>query len=147
MRCHKRPSLFPTRPSEGEVCDHPGVPTGRRYAIKYGLLRPLLSALALGPRFSFAEVGEERLTVRMGWAFYASVPRSAVRSPERSEGPVGGIGVHGWRGRWLVNGAASGLVTITFEPVQRAWVMGFPTKLRELRLSLEDPDGLIALLR
>jgi hypothetical protein len=128
------------------MCDDRGMADGQRYAIKYGLLRPLLSLIGLGPLFSHADLSEQRLTVRMGWAFYASVPRSAIVASERSDGLVGGIGVHGWRGKWLVNGAASGLVTITFEPVQRAWVIGVPTKLRELRLSLEDPDRLIATL-
>jgi hypothetical protein len=118
----------------------------QRYSIKYGLLRPLLSLLALGPRFTSAELSEERLKVRMGWAFYASVPRSAIVSSQRSKGLVSGIGVHGWRGSWLVNGAAGGLVTITFEPVQRAWVIGVPSKLRKLRLSLDDPDAFLAAL-
>jgi hypothetical protein len=118
-----------------------------RYSIRYGLFKPLLSLLGLGPRFSYARLDDQQFKVRMGWAFFASVPRASIAAAVRSRGPVSGIGVHGWRGRWLVNGAASGLVTITVEPVARAWVLGIPVKLHVLRLSLEDPDGLVAALQ
>jgi hypothetical protein len=59
---------------------------------------------------------------------------------------VGGIGVHGWRGAWLVNGAASGLVSITVDPPVRAWAVGVPVRLRQLTVSLEDPDAFRAAL-
>jgi hypothetical protein len=118
-----------------------------RFSIRYGVFKPLLSLLGLGPRFSYAKLSGDRLKVRMGWGFYASVPRSSITSAKRSRGLVSGIGVHGWGGRWLVNGAATGLVTITVEPTARAWVLGAPVKLRMLRLSLDDPDGLVAALR
>jgi hypothetical protein len=52
--------------------------------------------------------------------------------------------VHGWRGRWLVNGAASGLVMVRFDPRQRARVMGYPVQLEALCLSLEEPDQFVA---
>lgn len=118
----------------------------RRFAIRYGVFRPLLTALGLGPRFSRAELGGGRLVVRMGWGFQARAPLSAVRDCAPSSGLVGGIGIHGWRGAWLVNGAASGLVTIRFEPTQRARVLGVPVALRALRISLEDPEGFLAAL-
>ena len=75
-------------------------------------------------------------------------PSRCARSPpsNRAHGLVGGIGVHGWRGRWLVNGAATGLVAITVDPAVRAWAVGVPVKLRELTLSLEDPDALVGAL-
>jgi len=114
------------------------------FAIKYGAFRLLLSVLGLGPRFSRVVVGADRLIVKMGWGFSADVPRSAIASAQRSRGPVGGIGVHGWRGRWLVNGAASGLVIIRFDPRQRARVMGLPVALVDLYMSLEEPDRFVA---
>ena len=122
----------------------PRVP--ERFAIRYGALRVLLSVLGLGPRFSGLELDRERLRVRMGWGFSATVPRAQIRSARPSEGLVGGIGVHGWGGRWLVNGAASGLVTLEIEPAARAWVIGVPVKLRSLRVSVESPDALLAAL-
>jgi len=122
----------------------PGVP--ERFAIRYGALRPLLSLLGLGPHFSGLELDRDRLRVRMGWAFSATVARTQIRSAGHSDGLVGGIGVHGWRGRWLVNGAASGLVTVEINPAARAWVMGAPVKLTSLRVSVEDPDALLRAL-
>ena len=117
-----------------------------RFAIRYGALRPLLSLLGLGPRHSGLELDGDRLRVRMGWAFSVALPRARIRSAERSEGAVGSIGVHGWRGRWLVNGAVSGLVTLRVEPAARAWVIGVPVRLALLRVSVEDPDALLRAL-
>jgi hypothetical protein len=99
--------------------------------------------MGLGPRFSRVEVDDDYLTVKMGWGFTAHLPRSAIRSAEQTRGLVGGIGVHGWGGRWLVNGAASGLVTVRFDPRQRARAMGFPVKLVALCLSLEEPEPFV----
>ena len=55
--------------------------------------------------------------------------------------------MHGWNGRWLVNGSSHGIVRIDLDPAQRAWVVGLPVSLRTLRVSVEDPDALIAALR
>jgi hypothetical protein len=55
--------------------------------------------------------------------------------------------VHGWNGRWLVNGSSHGIVRVDFDPGQRAWVCGVPVHLRTLWLGLEDPDALPAGLR
>ena len=122
----------------------PRVP--ERFAIRYGMLRPLLSLLGLGPRFSGLELDGGRLRVRMGWGFSATVTRSQIRSAARSDGLVTGVGVHGWAGRWLVNGAVSGLVTLEIDPAARAGVIGLPVKLTSLRVSVEDPDALLAAL-
>jgi len=118
----------------------------RRFAIRYGLFRPLLSALGAGPRWSHVDVDAEEVRVRMGWSFRANVPRSSVTGVAPYTGLVLGIGVHGWRGRWLVNGAARGLVTISVDPAARAWVLGLPVKLRALCVSLEEPEQLMAAL-
>ncbi len=122
----------------------PRVP--ERFGIRYGVLRPLLSLLGLGPRYSGLELESGRLGVRMGWGFNATVARAQIRSAAHSDGLVGGVGVHGWGGRWLVNGAASGLVTLEIDPPARAWVIGVPVKLTSLRVSVEDPDALLAAL-
>jgi len=116
------------------------------FALRYGIFRLLLSVLGLGPGLSGVTVGAERVRVRMGWGFRADIPRSSVGQATSDGGLVGGIGIHGWRGRWLVNGAASGLVRLQIEPPERAWVMGVPVRLRQLRVSVEDPDGLLGAL-
>jgi hypothetical protein len=57
----------------------------------------------------------------------------------------GSWGAHGWRGRWLVNGSSKGIVQLDLEPRQRAWLLGiWPISLRELYVSLTDPDGFLS---
>ncbi len=100
----------------------------------------------LGGRHGVALLDDEHLTVRYGMGFHARIPRSSLGPPERYEGKVGSWGVHGWRGRWLVNGSSLGIVVVPVDPPQRARVLGWPITLRELAISLDDPDGFVAAL-
>lgn len=103
-----------------------------------------------GPGVSGVEVGADAIKVRMG-SFKLDVPRSSVRSVRRSEAKVGGTsGVHGSRGRWLVNGSPDGLVEMAIDPpcritpsIDTLYGLG-PSRVRQLIVSLEDPDGFIA---
>jgi hypothetical protein len=117
-----------------------------RFRIRFGLFRVLLTLLGTGPRFSYVEVSEDTIRVAMGWAFRALIPRSSVRRISKDRNMWRGIGVHGWRGEWLVNGSVSGIVTLEIDPPARALVIGVPVRLRELHVSLEDPDGFLAAL-
>ena len=119
------------------------------YRLRYAApLRPLLAVLGMGPSFSGVEVVGEQLRVRMGWAFSACVPCSAIDQAELAAHPIwGGWGVHGWNGRWLVNGSSHGIIRLDFDPDQRASVCGVPVRLSTLWLSLENPDALLAELR
>jgi hypothetical protein len=119
----------------------------RTFPFRYGFFRPLLSVLGMGPAFSHVDVDGDTLRVRMGWAFSADVPLSSVKDARPHTGVVGGIGVHGWRGWWLVNGAAKDIVTIDIEPRARGRVLGVPVKLRTLEVSVESPEDLMAALR
>jgi len=119
---------------------------GRTFSFRYAGVTGLMKVLGLGPGVSRIEVGTDSVHVVMGWGFRARIPRSSIRGARRSDGPVGGIGVHGWRGRWLVNGSTDGLVEIEIDPPARAVAVGVPVKLRLLRVSAEDPDGLVAAL-
>lgn len=98
--------------------------------------------LGLAQRNSYVDVTENDAVVRMGWAFRATIPRSAIRSVTPDIGRVLGWGVHGWRGEWLVNGSSSGIVRVEIEPAARARVTGIAVKLRVLRVSVDDPEGL-----
>ncbi len=109
----------------------------------YGILS---SVLFLPPARSFVEVNEDEVRVKMGWAFRSCFPRSAVvAAVETHERPLS-RGVHGWAGRWLVNGSGRGIVTINLKPVQRGYVMGFPVRLRQLMVSVAEPSSLAASL-
>jgi hypothetical protein len=113
------------------------------FAFRYGFWRPLLVVLGVGPTFSRVEVTDDALRIRMGWAFRALVPRASIVAARRAEGRFWSIGVHGWRGRWLVNGSRSGIVSVDISPAARARVIGFPVRLRTVHLGLEDPDGFL----
>jgi hypothetical protein len=103
-----------------------------------------------GPGVSGVEVDAGGIRVRMG-SFKLDVPRVFVRSVKRSPARTGGAtGVHGGRGRWLVNGSADGLVELAIEPPCDL-APGIDTLFRRqkvslLIVSLDDPDGFIAAL-
>jgi hypothetical protein len=93
---------------------------------------------------SYVDVEGDEVRVRLGWGFHAVFPRASVRATEPDDDPVWGWGAHGWRGRWLVNGSSTGLVRIELDPEARGHVLGFPVGVSVLRVSVEDPDALIA---
>jgi hypothetical protein len=103
-----------------------------------------------GPGVSGVEVDAGEIRVRMG-SFKLDIPRGSVRSVKRSKARVRGTtGVHGGRGRWLVNGSTDGLVELAIDP-PCFLAPGIDTffrrqKVNLLTVSLVDPDGLIAAL-
>jgi len=116
-------------------------------AIRYTpALVPVFRLLGLGPARSGVWVGRDSLRVTMGWGFRAEIPRRAVREIGPDGAAVSGWGVHGWRGRWLINGSSSGLVRLEMDPEVHAWAMGIPVRLRTLRLSLVNPNELTSML-
>lgn len=104
--------------------------------------RVLSSAVLLLPSQAFVELGAEDVSVHMGWGFRARFPRSAIARAKASDLRPISRGVHGFAGRWLVNGSGDRILSLELEPRQRAWVMGFPVSLRELLVSVDDPEAL-----
>lgn len=101
-----------------------------------------------GPGRGGVEVDPTVLRVRMA-GFHLDIPRSTVRSAARSARSVRGtIGVHGRRGRWLVNGSYNGLVELAIEPPcytpRQPSTLFLRSKVSSLTISLLDPDGFIA---
>jgi hypothetical protein len=122
--------------------------TARCFPISFSRPIAVLGRLTgTGPGEAFVAVRASDVTVRQGWAFRVRIPRSAVAGAHPATGRVPlSRGAHGWGGRWLVNGSGRGLVTIELRTPVRARVMGVPVHLRELTVSVEDPDGLLAAL-
>ena len=118
---------------------------GDAFAIRYDpVLRPLFAALGMGPSASRIFVTADELHVEMGWAFRGHVPLSCVVSARTEQIPlVLGIGVHGWGGRWAVNGSRAGGVRLDIDPPAPARVCGVPVRLRTLWVSLAEPDDFI----
>ncbi len=104
----------------------------------------LLGLLGSGRRFSRVTLNDDMIAVRLGWAFTAVVPRASIVAARPKQDRVWGWGAHGWGGRWLVNGSSQGLVTLDIEPEERGRVCGFPVKLRELTVSLVEPEALLS---
>jgi len=120
------------------------VPT---FPIRYGTLSgPFLGVLGLGRRFSRVEVADDMLRVRMGWGFRGETPCASVVRAVPGKTVALTRGVHGWRGSWLVNGAGDGIVEITLDPPMRARTIGFPLRVSQLAVSVEDPSALLAAL-
>jgi hypothetical protein len=109
--------------------------------------RVLSSLVGLPPSSSYLDLHDEHAHVRMGWAFRSHFPRSAIVSVSGLDAKPLSRGVHGFGGRWLVNGSGRGIVSIQLNPLQRAYVMGFPVRLRELMVSVVEPAALVAALR
>ena len=106
----------------------------------------MMKVFGLGPRSSSLEVGDDTVQVHMGWGFRATIPRASITAAAPTQRRPLNRGVHGWRGRWLVNGSGKGLVTVTIDPPVRAATMGWPVQLRELTVSVDAPDELVEAL-
>ena len=120
----------------------------RWFTLRYGTFsRILLKLVASGPDRSGVAVNSSDVAVKMGISFSGRAPRRSVVSARGLDESVSVTrGVHGWRGDWLVNGAADGLVEVRFDPSMPAHVLGFPVHVRRLRVAVDDPEGLVAAL-
>ena len=107
---------------------------------------PMSMLLGLSPTSAYVEIAGPMVGIRMGWAFRARFPRSAVAAVAPLDIRPLSRGVHGFAGRWLVNGSGRGILQIRIEPAQRAYVMGVPVRLRELLVSIADRAALTAAL-
>lgn len=103
-----------------------------------------------GPRFDAGEivVDDAEVTVAFGAppVFAARIPRAAIRSAERAPALRGMTrGIHGWRGKWLVNRSGDDLVRLRIDPPAVATMSFDPTAIAGARL----PKGRIgkALMR
>lgn len=114
----------------------------RRFSFRYDRwVGWILGLFASGRSVSRVLVGPDEVDVRLGIAFSGKIPRSSIVSLSSWRGSVWGWGAHGWRGRWLVNGSSKGIVVLNIEPPAQGRVIGFPVKVKELAVSLEDPEG------
>jgi hypothetical protein len=121
----------------------------RRFSIGFTKAnRAVLGGMLIPARRAYVDVSDETIEVRMAWAFSARIPRRLVTRAGPGKPPTIPLtaGVHGWRGRWLVNGSPEGIVDIELSEPCRATTLGFPVRLNRLSVSLDDPDGFLATL-
>jgi hypothetical protein len=115
------------------------------FTLRYGAFsRSMLKLIGSGPAHSGIAVSDADLAIKMGRSFDGRAPRTSVTSARALTDTVISRGVHGWRGDWLVNGDGSGLVELLFEPPMPGHVLMFPVRVRRLRVSVDDPEGLVA---
>lgn len=118
--------------------------TGREFPFTFSAPMRALATL-FGGRHARATVTDDALSVRYGVMFSVDVSLTAVRSATRAERTWWwGIGVHGWKHVWVANGSQRDLVRLTLDPEQRARTLGIPVRVRELIVSVQDPDAFIA---
>jgi hypothetical protein len=86
--------------------------------------------------------------VRMGPFFRADVPLDRVTSAAVGRPRwLAGVGVHGWRGSWVVNGRFGRAAILEVDPPTRGWVCSIPCKVRRIALGVTDPAALVAELQ
>jgi hypothetical protein len=105
----------------------------------------ILRTTGTPPSTAYIEVDGDKVCAHMGWAFRAEFARTAVASVAQYRRVVS-VGVHGWRGRWVVNGTNGPIACIALNAPARARVMGVPVRLRELLVSVDDVAELKRLL-
>jgi hypothetical protein len=120
----------------------------RRFPISFTPARGvLLRTLLIPQRLAYVDVGPDIVRVSMSWAFQGRFLRDDIESVERRPAVKVTTGVHGWRGSWLVNGSSFPIIAIKLRDPVRAWVIGLPITLREVRVSVDNADEFIAALR
>jgi hypothetical protein len=113
-----------------------------RFALKRDVwVRPLLALFTGTASRAWAEPGAEGLTVRFG-RYTTTIPYDALRAVQRARWPwYAGLG---WRTNFrsvlALVGSYQGVVEITLDPPQRTRLFGIPFGLRELYLSLDEPE-------
>ena len=115
-----------------------------RFRIAYGRTKLLLTLVGMPASAAYVDVTDDEVIVKMSWGFSATIPRSSIRGVRVLDTKVISIGVHGWRGKWLVNGAADRLVALDIDPAAKARTMFIPIKLTRLTLSLENREQFAA---
>jgi hypothetical protein len=105
---------------------------------------PLALSVGLGPNRSALRIESGNLHVKMGWAFAADIPLTSITNAEATNQRAYTAGVHFGFGRWLVNGSTKGLVALTIDPPVQARMWRRSVTVRELWLSVTDPDAFVA---
>jgi hypothetical protein len=108
--------------------------------------RVVLTMVGAPPSLDHIDVDDDQVHVQLGYAFRTEFARANVESVVRDTRRYVSTGAHGWGGRWLVNGAPGPIAVINLREPVRAFVLGFPVQLRQLLVSIDDPDALAELL-
>jgi hypothetical protein len=111
-------------------------------------LLPIMLVAGAGPSTAQITIEDDVLRVQMGWFWFrATIPLRSILHARRSGNAWFSVGVHTTgMGGWIVNGSPLGMVHLTIEPPASGRFAGLPIQIRNLWLSLEDPDAFVAAL-
>ncbi len=113
-----------------------------RIPIKYSAPWTWIFPLLLLPeRWAYIEIDGGLVRIRMGWGFRVTFSRSDILEVVDHRWVVS-AGAHGWKGRWLVNGAHQPIAVIRLSHLAHLRVLGFPVTVREILVSVDDREGL-----
>ncbi len=121
----------------------------RRFAIRRDpIWRPLLALFGGTAGGSFVELAHDAVRVRFGPGFEATIPRAEIAEAARADWPLlGGIGWRtNFRGGVALVGSTRGVVRLRLAAPRRGRFFGFPLRCRDLYVSLEEPEALLAAL-
>lgn len=113
------------------------------FPIRFTGLNRAMVVLGITPANSEVRVGADEVEVRMGWVFRVRFDRAEVADVAPDPARVWGWGVHGWRGVYLVNGSSSRIVRIDLAAPVKGRLLGIPVTVRAVRVSVDDPGGLV----
>jgi hypothetical protein len=89
--------------------------------------------------------GKRVVQVRMGPFFRANVPLEQITAAEVGRpSQWAGVGVHGSKGSWVVNGRMGETAVVEIDPPVRGWVCSLPCRVHRLALGVTDPEPLVA---
>ena len=113
-----------------------------------GFVGSLLRLMRFKPEDCYVDLGAAEAEIRLGWMFTGRFPATAIVSAEHFTGKVRatkGARVQRLRGgRLTVMTMPAPLVSLRLDPPQQIGVMGIPGDVREMIVSVADPDALIA---
>jgi len=111
-------------------------------------IRPFLVPFGGSAERSFVELVGDKLHIRFGWLFDELIPLEDVAAIERARWPI--LGGLGWRtnfaGAVALVGSYRNVVRIRLH-ARRKTRMIVPLSVKDLYVSVEDPDALIEQVR
>ncbi|HET7035042.1 MAG TPA: hypothetical protein VFI42_05105 [Thermomicrobiaceae bacterium] len=119
-----------------------------RFAIRRApIWRPLLALFGATAGHSWVDVEPDKVVAQFG-SYHLEIPRDNIEQAERGAWPwLGGIG---WRvglgGTLGLIGSMDGVVHLHLRQPQRRRLLGIPIRVRNVYVSLEDPNGFLAAL-
>ena len=88
------------------------------------------------------EIAGDRVLVRWGPVFTLDIDRSNITGVRVMRPSTwAGIGVHWWKGAWVVNGRFGEAVELTLNEPVKGRLLGVPVPVRRIQVVVPDPKA------